>query len=288
MSGIAAIRIVTRDADWLGNFYVRAFGFVRGRVRIEPPDPFATRARRLLPLRLGAQRIELLEVDGGTIRATPVPCDDARFQHFAMVAPDMTRAHARLCATRGWTPITLGGPLALPERSGGATAFKFRDPEGHPLELLSFPPGRATQRWADAPDDDVIGIDHTAIVVEQTERSLTHYASLGFVRTGGSVNYGAEQDTLDRLQGSRVEVTALELPDGGGPHLELLCYRGGGAAGPIAAGDLVATRTVMGGGDAFLADPDGHRWIVPLRLAEGVPPPHTRPARFAQAVVPLT
>ena len=37
-------------------------------------------------------------------------------------------------------PITVGGPIRLPCASGGARAFKFRDEDGHPLELLEFHP----------------------------------------------------------------------------------------------------------------------------------------------------
>ena len=50
--------------------------------------------------------------------------------------------YARLSAHAGWTTISTDGPQLLPASSGGVTAYKFRDPEGHPLELIAFPPGR--------------------------------------------------------------------------------------------------------------------------------------------------
>ncbi len=43
------------------------------------------------------------------------------------------------------------GPERLPARSGGVSAFKFRDPDGHPLELLAFPPEAVPPIWRDRP-----------------------------------------------------------------------------------------------------------------------------------------
>lgn len=45
----------------------------------------------------------------------------------------------------------------LPESSGGVTAFKFRDPDGHPLELLAFPDGKVPSRWGAQPDAELCG-----------------------------------------------------------------------------------------------------------------------------------
>ncbi|ODR96565.1 hypothetical protein AUC70_14945 [Methyloceanibacter stevinii] len=43
--------------------------------------------------------------------------------------------------------VTAGAPVLLPPNTGSVTAFKFRDPEGHPLELISFPDGVGDARW---------------------------------------------------------------------------------------------------------------------------------------------
>ncbi len=43
---------------------------------------------------------------------------------------------------------TTGGPQRLPPASGSVAAAKFRDPDGHPLELLEFPRGRGAARVA--------------------------------------------------------------------------------------------------------------------------------------------
>jgi hypothetical protein len=74
-------------------------------------------------------------------------CDDLRFKHIAIVVADMESAYLRLRACQGWTAITRPAPQRLPANSGGVTASKFRDPEGHPLELLAFPPNNMPSRW---------------------------------------------------------------------------------------------------------------------------------------------
>ena len=45
-------------------------------------------------------------------------------------------------ANRHFRPISPDGRVRLPDNSGGVTAYKFRDHDGHPLELLEFPQGR--------------------------------------------------------------------------------------------------------------------------------------------------
>ena len=135
----------------------------------------------------------------------------------------MAAAYTKLSAQGGWKPISTEGPQALPVSSGGVTAFKFRDPEGHPLELLAFPPDAVPERWQGS-DATFLGIDHSAISVADTPQSIEFYRRLGLQRSGGSCNTGPEQDRLDGAEGTIVEVTALapvEVP----PHVELLCYR---------------------------------------------------------------
>ena len=99
------------------------------------------RARTRSPLRLGRERIELLEFTDAAGR--PYPPDststDLWFQHMSIIVTDMTRAYQRVMANPRFRPISRDGPVRLPDSSGGVTAFKFRDRDGHPLELLAFP-----------------------------------------------------------------------------------------------------------------------------------------------------
>ena len=53
------------------------------------------------------------------------------------------------------------------------TAFNFRDPDGHPLELLYFPAGQGRQVWHSQDQGPVnFGIDHTAVIVSDTPASM--------------------------------------------------------------------------------------------------------------------
>ncbi len=223
-------------------------------------------------LRLGRQTVELL---APARPCAPYPPDSASndpwFQHFAIVVADMRAAYDRLRARTGWAPISFGGPARLPASSGGVTAFKFRDPEGHPLELLEFPPGQVPPAWKSiAAADTCLGIDHTAIVVADTEASVHYYERLGFAVTARTLNRGLEQERLDALYGPLVEVTALALPGAAPPHLELLRYRAprGQPARKLLSHDVATTRMVLETDDPDrpaarrLRDPDGHSLVL--------------------------
>jgi catechol 2,3-dioxygenase-like lactoylglutathione lyase family enzyme len=173
----------------------------------------------------------------------------------------------------GWTPISTGGPQRLPQRSGGVTAFKFRDPEGHPLELLEF--HDIPQHWQERLKHGIfIGIDHSAISVRDTALSTAFYQSLGLSVTAQTYNYGVEQASLDGVPTPHVEVTALSACQST-PHVELLCYQSA-ADRPrqiLASNDVAATRIwlAIDGRDKkaefdsvkrTLLDPDGHHLLL--------------------------
>jgi catechol 2,3-dioxygenase-like lactoylglutathione lyase family enzyme len=187
-------------------------------------------------LNLGPSRLDLTPAGrGGRAFPKTLPPWSARFQHLAIVTPDMATAMERLGETPGWTAITRGGPQRLPPSSGGVTAFKFRDPDGHPLELIKLP-GR----------DNSPRIDHSAISVADTARGVAFYGALGLTVGTQSINRGPAQDRLDGPGGIDVEVTALVPPASPSPHIELLCYRGDYPRGPVASlGDVAATRLIL-------------------------------------------
>lgn len=188
----------------------------------------------------------------------PRAASDAWFQHFALAVADIEAAAAAVLAA-GATPISRGGPQLLPPNTGSVTAFKFRDPDGHPLEL-SLIPGSAWLRDA-ALGAVFLGVDHTAVAVADLAASQSWYEARGFREIGRSRNTGPEQDRLDGLDGVVVDIVAL-APPGPGPHLELLCYRTPPAAPPrrIADEDIAATRTLVTGGSSAI-DLDGHRIV---------------------------
>lgn len=182
---------------------------------------------RMLRLRLGEQELELAEFDPP---GAPYPSDstaaDLWFQHVAIVTFDINAAFRRLRA-HGVAPITQGDPQRLPANTGGVTAFKFRDPDGHPLELLQFPAGVGDPIWHHtAPGTVPIGFDHSALSVADTDRSIAFYTSvLGFTLASRQVNTGPEQDRLDGLADVATEVVALRPTKAATPHVELLGYR---------------------------------------------------------------
>jgi catechol 2,3-dioxygenase-like lactoylglutathione lyase family enzyme len=299
---IDRITLIVSDLDRAEEDYVRTLGCRVGqRADIEPSLTRVlcirrARGRRSL-LRMGRERIELLEFTDAAGR--PYPPDststDLWFQHMAIVVNDMTHAYRQVMANRRFRPISREGPVRLPENSGGVTAFKFRDHDGHPLELLAFPQGRIPEPWRAARGaGPFLGVDHTAIAVRDTARSTRFFRSVFGFRAGTrSENRGPEQDALDDVDDVHVSVTRL-APDLPAPRLELLRYHVR-TRRPIprdtASNDIVATHSVVrvasldataaalvrrgtpladrdlmilrgGMRAALVAGPDGHRFLV--------------------------
>ncbi|MGH7822512.1 MAG: VOC family protein, partial [Candidatus Binatia bacterium] len=102
-------------------------------------------------------------------------------------------------------------------------AFYFKDPDGHVLEVLAFPKGKGDSRWHAVTERLFLGIDHTAIVVGDTEESLRFYRDvLGLRVAGESENWGTEQEHLNNVFGARLRITTLRAAKG--PGVELLEY----------------------------------------------------------------
>jgi catechol 2,3-dioxygenase-like lactoylglutathione lyase family enzyme len=143
-------------------------------------------------------------------------------------------------------------PQTIPESNraaAGIKAYKFKDPDGHPLELLYFPADRGRARWQDK-SKLFLGIDHSAIAVSDTERSSAFWRDLiGLSIAGGSLNSGMTQEQLDNAFGAVVRITGLRPEGAGSPGLEFLQYLtpSGGRPAPAALrpNDLAATRTVV-------------------------------------------
>jgi len=182
---------------------------------------------RVVRLRLGDEYLELTQYL--TPKGRPAPTDwhsnDRWFQHVAIIVSDMDRAYGRL-QERGVRPASANGPQRLPAtnpNAGGIRAFYFRDPDNHPLEILWFPPDKGRPKWHQPTDRLFLGIDHTAIVVRDTEKSLRFYRdALGLEVAGHSDNYGPEQENLNNVRGAHLRITALRAADG--PGIEFLQY----------------------------------------------------------------
>jgi catechol 2,3-dioxygenase-like lactoylglutathione lyase family enzyme len=99
----------------------------------------------------------------------------------------------------------------------------FRDPDGHFLEIIWFPPGKGDPKWQNETGSLFLGIDHTAIVVSSTEESLKFYRDLLGLRVAGeSENYGIEQEHLNNVFGARLRISGLKAASG--PGIEFLEY----------------------------------------------------------------
>src|SRR5882724_13146249 len=204
---------------------------------------------RVAMLKLGDERITLTEhlVNKGR----PIPADsqsyDHWFQHIAIVVRDMDRAYEQLRQHRVKHVST--APQTLPVWNKGAAgikAFYFRDPEDHVLEIIFFPPGKGDPKWQQAGTNIFLGIDHTAIVVSDTDKSLAFYRDLLGLRVAGeSENFGVEQEHLNQVFGARLRISALRAEKG--PGIEFLEYVSppGGRALPenAKANDLIFWHT---------------------------------------------
>ena len=210
---------------------------------------FGTRMR-IVRMRLGDEQIELTEYLAP--RGRPVPVDsrsnDQWFQHVAIIVSDMDAAYARLRQHK--VEHASPEPQRLPDwnpAAGGIKAFYFKDPDGHPLEILQFPDSKGDPKWHNASGRLFLGIDHTAIVVTDTGRSLRFYRDLLGLRVAGeSTNYGPEQERLNNVFGARLHITALR--PAAGPGVELLEYlspRNGRPAVGIEGNDLAHWETTM-------------------------------------------
>lgn len=283
VGGLRHLRLCSAQAQSLAAFYESALGCRKVAVehlsgaRMQERFGVTSRALRIT-LELGVQKIKLLQFVDQPGRNYPAhsASSDLVFQHFAIVVTDMDAAMEQLAQTAGWTPITRGGPQQLPASSGGVTAFKFRDPEGHPLELLAFPPDNTPKPWRHHEGRGLfLGIDHSAISVADSERSVAFYESLGFLLSRRTVNDDPVQAPLDNLVHPVVDVIAMQ-PGHTPPHVELLCYRKAGARAclDLRTNDVAATCLVFNAEKSSfrsdrcrgvvydLLDPDGHRLAV--------------------------
>ena len=309
---VGCIGLTVSDADRASEFYTRVLDFrreleteVAGESWERLEGVFGLRAR-IVRVRLGSECLDLTEYLAP--RGRPIPADtrsnDRSFQHVAIVVSDMDDAYRRLRAAR--VEHASSGPQRLPDwnpNAGGIRAFYFRDPDRHVLEVIWFPGGKGDPRWhAERRGRPLfLGIDHTAIVVADTDASLRFWRdALGFRVAGASENFGTEQEHLNNVFGARVRITSLRAAEGPGVEfLEYLAPRDGrpfpqderandlvhwqttvrvadldGAAraargaglGWISPGPVAVAEQQLGFSRALLArDPDGH--VVQLSVA---------------------
>ena len=232
VSAVAEVGMTVEDLDRSVAFYRDVLDFEKiSEVEVAGADyerlqgVFGLRMR-IARMQLGSETIELVEYLAPRGRSMPedTRANDRWFQHVAIIVSDMDRAYALLREHR--VEHASSGPQTLPEwnrNAAGIRAFYFRDLDGHFLEILEFPPGKGDARWHEAEGRLFLGIDHTAIVVADTDESLAFYRDvLGLDVAGESENYGTEQEHLNNVFGARLRITTLRAKTG--PGIELLEY----------------------------------------------------------------
>jgi catechol 2,3-dioxygenase-like lactoylglutathione lyase family enzyme len=230
--GLERIVVTVSDLDRAERFYRDGLGFETVGRGEAAGEGFAHLVglrdgrAKTLSMRLGREEVTFVKYES---LGKPYPAAsgsaDLWFQHFAIVVSDIDRAYARLQRV-GFAPISEAGPVTLPPANGSVRAFKFRDPDGHPLELLNFPTGQGRAAWSGSADRLFLGIDHSAISVADTARSEGFYGKLlGMAIAYRSVNRGPTQEDLDGTFGAVVQITGLRPPEESGPGVEFLEYR---------------------------------------------------------------
>jgi catechol 2,3-dioxygenase-like lactoylglutathione lyase family enzyme len=300
VTSIDSIGITVDDMDRAVGFYTKVLGFEKLSTREVAGEPFERlygvfgMRLAITTLRLGDEQIELMQFLAP--RGRPEPADsksnDRWFQHVAIIVSDMDRAYAWLREHK--VEHASSGPQLLPAwnpNAGGISAFYFRDPDGNHLEVLHFPDGKGDPKWHRKSERLFLGIDHTALVVGDTDESLRFYRdALGLRVAGTSENYGPEQERLNNVFGARLRITALRATRG--PGVELLEYLAPRTGRPIpvdskanddwywqvntsatvAAADLAVRhghyayvspgpQAVEGAAQLIVRDPDGHAML---------------------------
>jgi catechol 2,3-dioxygenase-like lactoylglutathione lyase family enzyme len=278
VTAVDTVGLTVSDMDRSVEFYTKVLTFetvsdreVAGRPYELLHGVFGARMR-VVTLRLGDERIELTEylTPKGRLVPDDMRPNDRTFQHVAIIVSDMKRAYERL--RQSGVEHASTGPQRLPDsnpNAGGISAYYFRDPDRHFLEILHFPAGKGLPKWQ-RDDRLFLGLDHTAIVVDDTDVSLRFYRDVLQMKVvGESENFDTEQEHLNNVFGVRLRITALRAA--GGPGIEFLEYLAprDGRPAPIdlKANDLAHWQTTL-----VSPDLDRARALLPLRLFSLVSP----------------
>lgn len=232
VSAVASVGMTVGDLDRSVAFYSHVLSFSKIHEMELSGDSwehlegvFGLRIR-IAWLRLGDEQIVLKEFLTPKGRSVPEASfsNDRWFQHLAIITGDMDRAYNWLQQNN--VRSISSRPQLLPvylKAAAGIRAFYFEDPDGHPLEILQFPPDKGDLKWRQRTSQLFLGVDHTAIVVSNTGASLKFYRDLLGLRVlGESENYGPEQEHLNSVFGARLRITSMRAAHG--PGLELLEY----------------------------------------------------------------
>lgn len=224
---VESVGFTVSDMDKAVDFYTHVLPFEK----VSEREVWGTEFERLtgvfgaravvVDLKLGSETLELTEYL--TPQGRPIPIDsqsnDLWFQHIAIIVSDIEKAYQVLRSHKVRHAST--APQTLPAyitAAAGIKAFYFKDFDNHVLEILQFPDGKGLQKWRDLAKGGALflGIDHTAIVVGNSETSLKFYRdTLGLNVAGTSDNFGPEQEHLNNVSGAKLHITGLRTKEGG-------------------------------------------------------------------------
>ncbi|CAN5403080.1 VOC family protein [soil metagenome] len=232
---VESVGFTVSDMDKAIDFYTRILPFEKvsdkelwGADFEHLSGVFGARVR-VVRLKLGSEMLELTEYLNSIGRPMPVDSrsNDKWFQHIAIIVSDMDKAFEILRKNKVRYAST--APQTLPKTIPGAagiSAFYFKDFDNHVLEILHFPPDKGAKKWHDLANSGklFLGIDHTAIVVDDSDESFKFYRdSLGLNVAGKSENFGTEQEHLNNVFGAKLYITNLGTKEDG-IHVEFLEY----------------------------------------------------------------
>jgi catechol 2,3-dioxygenase-like lactoylglutathione lyase family enzyme len=262
VTAVESVGMTVADMDRAIAFYSQVLSFqkvsdfeVLGTEYEQLQGLFGVRLR-VVKMQLGNELIELTEYL--TPKGKPFPIDsrsnDRWFQHIAIVTRNMDQAYQRLRSFKVQHAST--APQTIPasnKAAAGIRAFYFRDPDGHYLETIYFPPGKGNPKWQQPANQLFLGIDHTAIAISNTAASLKFYRDvLGMKLAGESMNYGTEQEHLNNVQGARLHISGMRASTG--PGIEFLEYLQPKDGRPLPAdakpNDILHWQTTLGVKDA--------------------------------------
>ena len=155
VSAVDSVSLTVSDMDKAVDFYTRVLTFekvadreVAGEDYEHLLGVFGSRLRAVR-LRLGNEYIELVQFLAP--RGRPFPIDsrsnDRWFQHIAIIVSDMGRSYSWLRQNK--VQHASSGPQRLPDwnkNAAGISAFYFKDPDEHPIEVLQFPPDKGAAK----------------------------------------------------------------------------------------------------------------------------------------------
>lgn len=228
--GVARVSITVSNLEKATEFYEKVLHFEKTGAyelnKIITKQLFDVNdAAKAVTLQLGDESIELIQFK---TPGRPIPTDsksnDLWFQHIAIVVKDMDAAYQQLRQAK--VQFVSTAPQTLPDylpAAAGISAFYFRDLDGHNIEIIHFPKGKGNEKWQQPTDQLFLGIDHTAIGIDDTDKSAAFYQDLlGLKIAGNSENYGPEQEHLNQVFGAHLMITGLRAQQGFG--VEFLDY----------------------------------------------------------------